>query len=95
MSIKGLVNVLKGATSSCLHSAALKAADRLQVLARKRRLQQALGLFDWMLEQGVASEHTFLALLKVRAARPSPTSVSPGRGAGLSAGSLRKGWCHC
>ena len=37
----------------------------LQVLARKRRLQPALGLFDWMLQQSVASEHTFLAMLKV------------------------------
>lgn len=37
------------------------------MLARKRKLVQALGLFDWMLEQALASEHTFLALLKVRA----------------------------
>lgn len=37
----------------------------LHVLARKRRLREACDLFDWMVHRNVASEHTFLAFLKV------------------------------
>ena len=47
----------------------------LQVLAKKRRLDIAVALFRWMLQHGRASEHTYLALLRVCCIFPSQCSL--------------------
>ena len=43
----------------------LSGTQKWQVLAKKRRLDIAVALFRWMLQHGDASEHTYLALLRV------------------------------
>ena len=44
---------------------ALSGNQHVQVLAKKRRLDIAVALFRWMLQHGRASEHTYMALLRV------------------------------